>query len=178
MKLVVLALLLPGLAFAAEVSHGPTPTASRPSLGTELRGRVGLLGRLSLQPTMFELGGGYDLPLPTLSPRVSLDLDLSLGLRPNIVHLEPMVGLKYVALEAVQGKLLGYAMGLAGLNFGFYRGSLGLGLPLRLGVGGAYQLSEALSGTLELAFDLGPLVRPFGGFQAAARLGAGIAYRL
>ncbi len=168
------------LAGAAQAQQPPTVAQGYrdPTAGDQLRPRLGMLGGIEMQPSQAELGLGFLKVLPSLPRSIKLDLDLSLGVRSYILHVVPAVGIRGVLFEAPRAGLAVSGFALAGLNLGFYRGSMGIGLPLRLGAALDVCPKPGFTVGLESSVDLGPLVVPYGAMQAGFRMGVVAGFKI
>lgn len=168
--LMVLMLLVPslGAAQSSEVST-TSPAASAPK-EKPFRARVGLFGGMVMQKPQFEVALAWDFA--RLTDRLRLVADVTVGLRPNELTLEPMVGVRLPIELKKLPKMEPWVGALLGANFTFMRGGTALSLPLRLAAGLHYEVVTNLSLGLELSAEFGPLVAPFAAGYAAMHIGA------
>ncbi len=169
---VLLMLAFPLLAWAqkpaSEVTSSPTSVSS--AREKPFRARLGFLGGIAMQKPQFEVAVAWDFA--RLSERFRLLADFTLGLRPNEVTLEPMVGVRYPIAIRSQPKLEPWLAALLGLNLTFMRGGTAASIPLRLAAGLHYEVVNNLSLGLEVSVEFGPLIAPFADGYAAMHLGA------
>lgn len=185
---IVLGCALFATSASAQTQRGSTPdgTVSSQPLGISatgdvkrLRARLGILGGLSMQKTDLALGVSYDI-LPVLDRPVRLWLtgDFTLGIRAREVTLLPALLVRMpLRLERIP-RLEPYIHAGLGMNLTFMRGGTALSFPLRLGLGGHYEVRDKLSVGLQLDAEVGPLVAPFAGEYAALHFGLVVAYDL
>lgn len=180
-KAVAVLLLTAGMEAAAQDrgkrSEGQrVPAARGGGKQLPLRARLGILGGVAMQKTDFALGVGYDLRELPLGLR--LVADLTLGLRPTEITLEPMVGVRLPLALSANLPLEVYVAGLAGVNLTLLRGGTGVALPVRIATGAHYQAVKGIGFGMELALELGPLIVPFAATYAAVHFNFVAAFEL
>ena len=168
--LTILVLLAPSLGAAQPSEVSTTPQPASAAKEKPFRARAGLFGGMAMQKVQFEVGLAWDFA--RLTERLRLVADVTLGLRPNELTLEPMVGVRFPIEIKKQPQLEPWVGALLGANLTFMRGGTALSLPLRLSAGLHYEVVTNLGLGLEVSAEFGPLVAPFAAGYAAVHVGA------